>query len=197
MSLANDHTVPASWRRVIRRPEHDAPSVITPGCMNGRRWSQRDIRTVERLAGKVPAEQIAAQLGRSAYAVEVRAWASGLTCRMPKKPKRPVREIDEAMAKAVFARCYPSMRAIIRQVSEETGVSIPAMLCRQRHRPIVRARQLLFWTLARDLGFSLAQMAGKLGRDHTTLRHAIISVDRERGTDVMSLRSVANLGRAA
>lgn len=196
MSLASYHSIPASWRRVIRRPDHDAPSVITPGCMSGRRWSPRDIRTVERLAGKVPAEQIAAQLGRSAYAVEVRAWASGLTCRMPKKSKRPVREIDEALAREVFARCYPSMRAIIRQVSEETGVSIPAMLCRQRHRPIVKARQLMFWTLARDLKFSLALMARKLGRDHTTLRCAIMNVDRERGADVMSLRSVGNLGRA-
>jgi len=197
MSLANDHTIPASWRRGIRRPDHDAPVIITPGCMNGRRWSQRDISTVQRLAGKVPAEEIAAQLGRSAYAVEIRAWASGLTCRMPKKSKRPVREIDEAMAKAVFARCYPSMRAIIRQVSEETGISIPAMLCRQRHRPIVKARQLLFWTLARDLKFSLAQMATQLGRDHTTLRCAIMKIDRERGTSVMSLRSLAKLGRVA
>lgn len=196
MSLNYDSTSRSSWRRVVRRPDFDAPSVVTPGCMSGRRWSERDIRTVERLAGKVPAEEIAAQLGRSAYAVEVRAWASGLTCKINPKRKRSVREIDEAQAQAVFARCFPSMRAIIRQVSEETGVSIPAMLCRQRHRPIVKARQLMFWTLARDLKFSVARMAGLLGRDHTTLRCGIIKIDRERGTSVMSLRSPANLGRA-
>ena len=195
MSLASDHLRPASWRRVICRPDHDAPAVITPGCMNGRRWSERDIRTVERLAGKVPADEIAAQLGRTASAVKIRAWASGLTCRRPAKP-RSVHKIDEAMAQAIFARCYPSMRAVIRQVSQETGVSIAAILSRQKLHPTVRARHLLFWTLARDLKFSGAQMARMLGRDHTTLRHGVMKIDRERGTSVASLRSIGKLGRA-
>ena len=196
MTLCHDNRPSTSWQRSIRRPEMDAPDNPLPESMGGRRWSRRDLRLLHDRAGRVPADEIAAQLGRTAYAVKIKCWDQGLPSRPPPKP-RTVREIDEAMAQAVFTRCYPSMRAIIRQVSEDTAISIPAMLCRQRHRPIVKARQLLFWTLARDLSFSLAQMAGKLGRDHTTLRHAIISVDRERGTDVMSLRSVANLGRAA
>lgn len=196
MSLTHDTRPRTSWERSVRRPAMDAPKNPLPGSMGGRRWSRRDLRLLHECAGKVPADKIAAQLGRTAYAVKIKCWDQGLPSRPAGKP-RPVREIDEAAAQAVFARCYPSMRAIIRQVSEETGVSISAMLCRQRHRPIVKARQLLFWTLARDLKFSLSQMARKLGRDHTTLRCAIMNVDRERGTDVMSLRSVANLGRAS
>lgn len=193
MSLVYDTRPRTSWQRAIRRPASDAPENPLPASMGGRRWSRRDLRMLHERAGKVPADKIAAQLGRTTYAVKIKCWEQGLRSRLP--AKRSVVEVNEKMAQEVFARCYPSMRAIMRQVSEETGVSIPEMLCRQRIRPIVRARQLLFWTMARDLKFSLAQMARKLGRDHTTLRCAIMAVDRLRGTSVMSLRTVENQGR--
>ncbi len=194
MSLS-DIQRPTSWQRTLRRPHMDRPDIITPGCMAGRWWSESDTRTLENLAGKVPAEEIAAMLGRTRYAVRVKARECSLSVRMPLKPKRHVREVDHARAKETFARCFPSMRAIIRQVSEETGISIGEMLCYQRSRPIVRARWLMIWTMARDLKFSVSQMARLLGRDHTSLRNAIIAIDRERGTSVMSLRNVANGGR--
>ena len=76
------------------------------------------------------------------------------------------------------AREAPSLAAIQEGVCAATGLSKDELLSPSRSPRIARSRQLAMY-LARDLtGLSLAEIARGFDRDHTTVLHAIRSVER-------------------
>ncbi len=185
-----------TWARAPRRSRINPPEVITHLCMEGRKWSKREIAKVEEMAGKIPVYEIAKALGRSPLGVTKKAGELCLSVRVP-KPQRRCTPVEVERSQAIFAGCYPSMRAIIRQVADETSISIDELLSRQKVRPVVAARRVMLWTLARDTKLSMKQMGIRLGLDHSTIIHAVSKEDEARGANVRSLRSVKNHGRPA
>lgn len=80
--------------------------------------------------------------------------------------------------------------AIISEVARETGLTVAMLLGDRRSRPIVAARHLAYWRVARETGASLAAIGRAFGdRDHTTIiagirkheqRHGLNSPDLEK-----------------
>ena len=57
---------------------------------------------------------------------------------------------------------------IIKQVSEETGVSVPRIYEHNRSKYVFKAR-LRVYKLLRELGLSYPEIGKLLGRDHGTI----------------------------
>jgi chromosomal replication initiation ATPase DnaA len=62
-----------------------------------------------------------------------------------------------------------TLRDIIRDVSEETGVSVAEIIGRARTGRIVKARQAVMYCARREGRFSTTQIGRALHRDHTTV----------------------------
>lgn len=63
---------------------------------------------------------------------------------------------------------------IIAEVAKETGLTVAMLVGDRRSRPIVAARHLAYWRVARETGASLAAIGRAFGdRDHTTIIHGI------------------------
>lgn len=70
-----------------------------------------------------------------------------------------------------------SMRAIIRVVSSATGVSPIDLVSLRRDARTAKARQIVAWLARKLTVLSLPQIGARLGRDHTTILHAINRCD--------------------
>jgi hypothetical protein len=179
-------------RKLPPRPR-GRPSVITPGCMNGYHWLKHEIRLVKELAGQVETAEIAKRLGRTELAVRERIWLLGLSSKV--KKIKPPSAASQTKADRVFAALYPSMRRIAVAVSEETGIAMVDLLGHCKRRPVVAARHVMLWTMARDTKLSMAQMGARLELNHSSMIYAIKREDARLGTNIRAMRSPLNRGR--
>lgn len=63
---------------------------------------------------------------------------------------------------------------IIAEVARESGFTVAMLVGDRRSRPIVAARHMAYWRVARETGASLAAIGRAFGdRDHTTIIHGI------------------------
>ena len=65
-----------------------------------------------------------------------------------------------------------AIAAIIRDVARQTGLSPANITGRDKHRPVVRARQATMLR-ARLAGFSFPAIAAAFGTHHTSVMHAV------------------------
>lgn len=87
----------------------------------------------------------------------------------------------KGLAETVHISLPPRIRAILEEVSAETGVSVGAILGQIRKRKVVRPRQEAMRRCRdlRDPQPSLPQIGAWFGgRDHTTVIHAIRTTAR-------------------
>ena len=78
----------------------------------------------------------------------------------------------------------PSIQAIIDQVTRYYDVKLTDLMSKRRHKSITVPRQVCMWLARRHTRFSLEEIGGYFGgRDHTTVMHAIRTVDRRRQED--------------
>lgn len=76
--------------------------------------------------------------------------------------------IPQARARAT------AIAEIIAEVAKETGLTVAMIVGDRRSRPIVAARHMAHWRVARETGASLAAIGRAFGdRDHTTIIHGI------------------------
>ena len=76
----------------------------------------------------------------------------------------------------------PSITEIIAAVAVETGLTVAMLVGDRRSRPIVAARHLAYWRVARETGASLAAIGRAFGdRDHTTIIHGIRKHEQRHG----------------
>lgn len=73
-----------------------------------------------------------------------------------------------------------TVRSIIAEVSQASGISRRDIKGPARFAHIVRARHAVCY-IAHRAGVSYSQIARELGRDHTTISHAVDSERRRRG----------------
>lgn len=68
----------------------------------------------------------------------------------------------------------PSIKAILRAVSEATGFSVLELISPRRARPVSRARCICYWLMKTLRADSLPSIGRALGnRDHTTIMHGL------------------------
>ena len=63
-----------------------------------RTWTEDDVASLKTMAGKIPAEQIAAELGRTLEAISVKASKLGLSLRTRRAGRRAKTNADEPAA---------------------------------------------------------------------------------------------------
>lgn len=187
--LAEHYRPRVLYPRVKRKPAAERPAVITPGCMIGRKWTEADVRLLEKMAGSYQAQTIADALGRTKLATLQKAQELLISVKL-RRGKRQLSASAVKRSREIFSECYPSMRAIIASVSQSRGVSVDAILSQSRKQPVMLARREALWMMGRDTKLSMAQMANRLRLDHTTVRHAIIMEDKARGTNVHETRAI-------
>lgn len=68
--------------------------------------------------------------------------------------------------------------AVVHAVSDATGVSAHEIVGRNGHKATSRARAVAY-VAVRESGFSLHEAGRAFGRDHSTIRHAVVRVERD------------------
>ena len=72
----------------------------------------------------------------------------------------------------------PNIQAILDAVSRYYDVKLTDLLGKRRHKSVALPRQVCMWLARRHTRYSLEEIGGYLGgRDHTTVLHAIRTVD--------------------
>jgi chromosomal replication initiator protein len=79
----------------------------------------------------------------------------------------------------------PNIQAILDAVSRYYDIKLTDLLGKRRHKSVALPRQVCMWLARRHTRHSLEEIGGYLGgRDHTTVMHAIRTVDsRQRADD--------------
>jgi chromosomal replication initiator protein len=82
------------------------------------------------------------------------------------------------------ATVQPNIQVIVETVTRYYDVRLSELLSRRRHKSIALPRQVCMWLARRHTRFSLEEIGGYFGgRDHTTVMHAIRTIDARRRTD--------------
>jgi len=99
--------------------------------------------------------------------------------------------LGEAPAKA---ERKVQMQTIIAVVTDFYGVKLTDLQSKRRQRSIALPRQVCMYLARRNTRFSLEEIGGHFGgRDHTTVMHAVKTVEERRETDVEFDRVVSTL----
>lgn len=75
----------------------------------------------------------------------------------------------------------PHWRVILNQVSAAHGVTVEDILGQSRKARIVNARQAAMARMNAETKLSLPEIGRRMGRDHTTVLHAIRKVAKQQG----------------
>jgi chromosomal replication initiator protein len=78
----------------------------------------------------------------------------------------------------------PNIQAIVDAVTRFYDVKLTDLLSKRRHKSIALPRQVCMWLARRHTRFSLEEIGGYFGgRDHTTVMHAIRTIDARKQVD--------------
>ncbi len=78
----------------------------------------------------------------------------------------------------------PNIQVIVDAVTRFYDVKLTDLLSKRRHKSIALPRQVCMWLARRHTRFSLEEIGGYFGgRDHTTVMHAIRTIDARRQVD--------------
>lgn len=87
-----------------------------------------------------------------------------------------------------------SIQDILDSVSLFYDIKLTDLLSKRRHKSVAVPRQVGMWLSRKHTRFSLEEVGGYFGgRDHTTVMHAIKSVDQKREENPLFLREVNRL----
>ncbi len=88
----------------------------------------------------------------------------------------------------------PTIQMIIEEVSRFFDVKLTDLLSKRRHKSIALPRQVCMWLARKHTRYSLEEIGGYFGgRDHTTVMHAIKTINEKRGADGKLLADVSRL----
>jgi chromosomal replication initiator protein len=87
-----------------------------------------------------------------------------------------------------------SIQDILDCISGFYDIKLTDLLSKRRHKSITVPRQVGMWLSRKHTRFSLEEIGGYFGgRDHTTVMHAIKSIDTKRGTDDFFQREITTI----
>jgi chromosomal replication initiator protein len=79
-------------------------------------------------------------------------------------------------------------------VSRFYDVKLTDLLSKRRHKSVALPRQVCMWLARKHTRYSLEEIGGYFGgRDHTTVMHAIKTINTRRGDDAQLLNDVERL----
>jgi len=87
-----------------------------------------------------------------------------------------------------------SIQDILDSVSLFYDIKLADLLSKRRHKSVTVPRQVGMWLSRKHTRFSLEEIGGYFGgRDHTTVMHAIRSIDQKREDNPLFLREIGRL----
>ena len=109
--------------------------------------------------------------------------------------------IDLAMAKRAIGSAgsddnqkHVSIQDILDAITSFYDIRLTDLLSKRRHKSVTVPRQLGMWLARRHTRFSLEEIGGYFGgRDHTTVMHAIKSIDNKKGGDDRFHRDIGRI----
>jgi chromosomal replication initiator protein len=110
--------------------------------------------------------------------------------------------IDQELAKSAIGdrsgtgngAVGPTIQTILEAITAFYDVRLPDLLGKRRHKSIAMPRQIGMWLARRHTRFSLEEIGSYFGgRDHTTVMHAVRSIDSRREDDVIVSHDVTRL----
>ena len=88
----------------------------------------------------------------------------------------------------------PSIQTILDAITEFYDVRLTDLLSKRRHKSIARPRQIGMWLARKHTRYSLEEIGSYFGgRDHTTVMHAIRTINDRRGSDSGLDREVSSI----
>ncbi len=85
------------------------------------------------------------------------------------------KEKNKIYTKSLHGRYNVSKEDLLSIISEESGVSVKQIIEKSRKREVVNARFIFCFILKNDFGYTLKRIGEQIsGRDHTSIRHALI-----------------------
>jgi len=87
-----------------------------------------------------------------------------------------------------------SIQDILDSITLFYDIKLTDLLSKRRHKSVTVPRQVGMWLSRKHTRFSLEEIGGYFGgRDHTTVMHAIKSIDQKRNDDTVFLRETSRL----
>jgi chromosomal replication initiator protein len=87
-----------------------------------------------------------------------------------------------------------TIQNILDSISLFYDIKLADLLSKRRHKSVTIPRQVGMWLSRKHTRFSLEEIGGYFGgRDHTTVMHAIKSINQKRDDDSVFLRETAQL----
>lgn len=86
----------------------------------------------------------------------------------------------------------PSIATCIEAVSKASGVTRQDILSARRGRAVARPRQVVMWVAVRTTARTLSEIGRIMSRDHTTVIHAIRTIDRLRASGDIWVTRLSN-----
>jgi chromosomal replication initiation ATPase DnaA len=84
-------------------------------------------------------------------------------------------------SKAIALPRIGSVAAIVREVSDATGIAAADIYGKSRMADIVRARQMVMYIARHNTKMSMQQIGKALNRDHSTVSHGVRAEAARRG----------------
>jgi len=87
-----------------------------------------------------------------------------------------------------------SIQDVLDSISSFYDIKLTDLLSKRRHKSVTIPRQVGMWLSRKHTRFSLEEIGGYFGgRDHTTVMHAIKSINQKRDDDSAFLRETNRL----
>jgi chromosomal replication initiator protein len=109
--------------------------------------------------------------------------------------------IDQELAKQAIGdrgngkeTANPSIQTILSAITNFYDIRLSDLLGKRRHKSVAMPRQVAMWLARRHTRFSLDEIGSYFGgRDHTTVLHAVKSIDHRRDEDAGLSHEVSRL----
>ncbi|MGQ0628226.1 MAG: chromosomal replication initiator protein DnaA, partial [Phycisphaerales bacterium] len=195
-SDASPDDIPDLEDRLVSRFKWGLVTTIQPPCYETR---VEILKSKARLRGvEMPPEVAAYVAGRIDSNIRELEGAIGKLQAYSSVEKQP---ITEALARAALGgddeqRAEPRVQihTIVETVTEFYGVKTTDLQSKRRQRSIALPRQLCMFLARRHTRFSLEEIGGHFGgRDHTTVMHAVRTIEERRRADDEFDRTVKQL----
>ena len=118
----------------------------------------------------------------------------GIASRLQDIGEQRIRDMDSTgIARQILSLTNPGVQ-IFDAVTKYYGVRLSDLQSKRRHKSIAFPRQVCMYLARRHTRYSLEEIGGYFGgRDHTTVMHAVKTVDGDSKEDVEIARQVTHI----
>jgi chromosomal replication initiator protein len=186
--------IPQLEERLVSRFQWGLVATVTKPCYETR---VAIIRAKLRLRGLEMPDEVVAYIARKIDSNARELEGAITTVQGHAALKNKIIDIDlarQALGESNPAGNQVTLQSIIHAVTEFYNVKLSDLQSKRRHKSITEPRQVCMWLARKRTRLSLEEIGGHFGgRDHTTVMHAIRTIDERREGDASFSQQVTLL----